>query len=1031
MRIRSSARVAALVVVAVAAMASSMWTVRAQSVAKRPLTYDVYESWKTITPASVRLSDDGQWFAYSVTSVAEDGELIVRNLKSGQEFKQPRGTAPQITPDSKFVIFTIVPPKSDADANAAGGGAAEPAAGAAPAPAAAGGGQGAGAGAGAGGAATNRNSVGIMALPSGQVTTVEQIASFRLPAESSEWLALQKGRAGGGGGRNGAAGGGRAGGGGGGRAGGGAGGGGGQGAAAAGAAAPTAQAPAAGRGAGPATPQEKTKPAGNDLIVRNLTTGQDFTIAEVSEFAWHKNGSWLMYAVSSTDAAKDGAFARNMADGSVKALHTGKGHYKSFSFDEDGKQLLFMSDEAEYAKPVSPYRVYYWKPSETAATEILSAATRGVPQGQVIADSAPRFTEDGARVLVMTGAPPAPTPTPTPEPNAPRKPAPLPVDVWSYKDPQIQPMQKVRVQQDQNRTYRAIYHLSNKQFVQLATADLPNVNPGFDATRALGTSDLPYRQEMSWDQTYNDVYLVDLKTGARRRVLDHTGSGVSMSPGGKYLMFYDEEKMNWFTQDIASGVRVNLTERLPVKFYDEGHDTPDAPTPLGTAGWTDGDKSVILYDKYDIWEIRPDGSNARNITGGEGRKQQLVFRYRNMEVPAPRTIPTDKPMLLTTTNDETKATGYYRVPFSGGTPEKIVMMDKLMGAIVKAKNADVVVFTEQKFSEFPDYWVSDMTFASPKKITNANPQQAEYVWGNAENVKYINSDGKVLNAMLIKPDNFDPTKKYPMMVYIYEELTQGLHRYVAPNVGTSINVSRYVSNGYVVLQPDISYETGYPGPSAMKCVIPAINTIVAKGYIDPKRIGIQGHSWGGYQITYMITQTNLFAAVEAGASVSNMISAYGGIRWGTGMVRQFQYEKTQSRIGEKLWDAPLQYIENSPIFWVERIHTPYLSIHNDGDDAVPWYQGIEFNMAMRRLGKEAYMFNYNGQPHGLSNRDYQKHWTVHMDEFFDHYLLGKPRPSWMDTGVSYMDRGARDVSGMFKKPINAPAASGEKKGGGW
>ena len=282
--------------------------------------------------------------------------------------------------------------------------------------------------------------------------------------------------------------------------------------------------------------------------------------------------------------------------------------------------------------------------------------------------------------------------------------------------------------------------------------------------------------------------------------------------------------------------------------------------------------------------------------------------------------------------------------------------------------------------------------------------------------------------MLIKPDNFDPSKKYPMMVYIYEELSNGLHSYSAPNVGTSINITRYVSNGYVVLEPDIVYETGYPGPSAMKCVIPAINTVVAQGYIDPKRIGIQGHSWGGYQITYMITQTNIFRAVEAGASVSNMISAYGGIRWGTGMVREFQYEKTQSRIGATPWDAPLQFIENSPIFWIERIHTPYLTIHNDADDAVPWYQGIEFNTAMRRLGKEAYMFTFNGEPHGLRNRDNMKYWTVHMDEFFDHYLLGKPRPAWMDKGVPFLEKGTRDVSAAVQE--GGEPAGGQGKGGG-
>ncbi len=243
------------------------------------------------------------------------------------------------------------------------------------------------------------------------------------------------------------------------------------------------------------------------------------------------------------------------------------------------------------------------------------------------------------------------------------------------------------------------------------------------------------------------------------------------------------------------------------------------------------------------------------------------------------------------------------------------------------------------------------------------------------------------------------------MVYIYEELSEGLHSYRAPNPGTSINITRYVSNGYVVLMPDIVYETGYPGESAEKCVIPAVNTVVAQGFIDPKRIGIQGHSWGGYQITHLITRTNMFAAVQAGASVSDMVSAYGGIRWGTGMSRAFQYQKTQSRIGLPPWDAPLQFIENSPIFWVEKVHTPYLSIHNDEDDAVPWYQGIEFFSAMRRLGKEAYMFVYNGEPHGLRQRDNMKHWTVHQDEFFDHFLLGKPTPEWMQKGVPYPREG--------------------------
>jgi len=990
-----------LVSVAAFVVAWSTFPVNAQSAAKRPLTYDAFDYWRSV--GGTRLSDDGQWLAYALSSQSEDGELIVRNLGSGKEFRHPRGSAPVFTPDGKFVLFTIVPPKTtDDDAAGRAGGAA-----------AAGGEEGDGAAAGAGA----RNSAGIMSLPSGQVTVVDQISTIRLAEDSSVWVAMHKGRppaAGGRGGRGGAAGG---------RAGGAARGGG---AAAettppatAAPSAPAGQAPSAGSGqAAPATPAEKRKDAGTDLIVRNLTTGVDFTIAEVNEFAWNKGGTWLAYAVSSTDAAKDGAFVRQMSDGSVKTLHTGKGHYKSFAFDEAGSQLAFLSDQAEYDKAVAPYRLYYWKSGETAAAELVNGTTRGMPSGMVVHDSAPRFSEDGKQLLLNTAPPPAPPA----DPNAKR---PIAVDLWNYKDPLLQPMQRVRATQDRNRSYRALVHLNDKRFVQLATPDMPTVNVTTNPDRAVGASDLPYRQLVSWDQGYNDVYLVDLKNGARRKLMEKTAQVASLSPGGNYLTYFDEFTGHWYSYRISDGLKVNLTERLPVKFFQEDHDTPDLPGAYGTAGWTDGDKSLLLYDQFDIWELRPDGSSPRMITNGEGRKQGLVFRYRSLD-PELRTVPATGPVLLSTTNDVTKATGFYRTTLASTTaPEKVVMLDKAFGAVTKAKKADRLVFTLSRFEEFPNLWVSDGHFGNMQKVSDANPQQAEYVWGKSEIVEYINADGIKLRAILTKPDNFDPTKKYPMMVYIYEQLSQGLHGYSAPSVGTSVNVTRYVSNGYVVLRPDIIYNTGYPGEDAEKCVIPAVNTIVAQGYIDPKRIGIQGHSWGGYQITHLITRTNLFAAVEAGASVSNMISAYGGIRWGTGMSRAFQYEKTQSRIGAPPWSSPLQFIENSPIFWVEKIHTPYLTIHNDADDAVPWYQGIEFFSAMRRLGKEAYFFNYNGEFHGLRNRDNMKHWTVHMDEFFDHYLLGKPRPEWMDKGVPFLERGTRDVSSMFKRAVPPPAGGGK------
>ncbi|MBA3296147.1 MAG: S9 family peptidase, partial [Acidobacteria bacterium] len=481
------------------------------------------------------------------------------------------------------------------------------------------------------------------------------------------------------------------------------------------------------------------------------------------------------------------------------------------------------------------------------------------------------------------------------------------------------------------------------------------------------------------------------------------------------VLYFDENAGHWYTYRVSDGARVNLTEKLSVKFQ-QANDVPDLPGPYGVAGWTADDRSVLLYDEFDIWEMKPNGHTPRNVTGGEGRKRRVALRYRSMD-PQERVVPTNKSLLLSATDDRTRATGFYRVANLAATtpPEKVVMLDKAFGGVSKAKNADTVVFTLSRFEEFPDLWTSDTTFKDMRKVSSVGAQQAQFTWGTSELIEYINADGKTLRAILTKPDNFDPNRKYPLMVYIYEELTQGLHSYSPPNVSTSINIPRYVSNGYLMLRPDIVYATGYPGEAAEKCVIPAVNTVVGMGFVDPKRIGIQGHSWGGYQITHLITRTSLFAAVEAGASVSNMISAYGGIRWGTGMSRAFQYEKTQSRIGAPPWEAPLQFIENSPIFWVKKVQTPYLTIHNDGDDAVPWYQGIEFITALRRLGKEGYMFNYNDELHGLRNRDNMKHWTVHMDEFFDHYLRGKPRPDWMDKGVSFLERGKRDVGPMFKK----------------
>jgi dipeptidyl aminopeptidase/acylaminoacyl peptidase len=772
--------------------------------------------------------------------------------------------------------------------------------------------------------------------------------------------------------------------------------------------------------------REKKEP-GTDLVIRDLHNGAQTSLPEVSDYAMSRNGAWLIYAVSSKTPANDGAFVRGLANGVRKTLVAGPGNYKGFVFDTNGRQAAFVSDRDDFTSAASRFKLYQWSTTADTATELPTPSSNGL----IVSDSGRlEFSKDGSRLFVGTAAPRVPDPDDTSDL--------ISVDIWHYKDAELQPMQKVRADEERKRTFRAVYHLADKKFVQLAAPDMPEVRTGENASTALGVSNVPYRQMISWDGNYDDYYLVSLADGTRRKILDKERFGATLSPGGTFALFFDADDDNWYAIRLSDGQKTNLTRGLGVKFQSETEDRPEHPSPYGQAGWTEGDRSVLIYDRYDIWDVKVDGSGARMITNGLGRRQQIVFRYPRTEQPpqpaepeegGPRqrqaeqpAISSTRPIILAAIDDRTKASGLYRVTLNHpAEPVKLTMMDKSFGVPIKAKDADVYAFTLSRFDEFPDLWTSSGAFTDMKKVSDGNPQQAHYNWGKSELIEYVNADGKQLKAILTKPENFDPSKKYPLLVYIYEQLSNNLHRYVPPAPGgSSINVTRYASNGYIVLQPDIVYDIGYPGQSALKCVVPAVQAVLAMGFVDPQRVGIQGHSWGGYQITYMITRTNMFRAVEAGASVGDMFGGYGGIRWGTGMSRAFQYEKTQSRIGVPPWENPLIYMENSPIFWIEKIQTPYLTMANDEDDAVPWQQGIEFFTAMRRLGKEAYMFVYNGEKHGLRKRENQKHWTVHLAEYFDYYLKDAPKPEWMEKGVPYLDKGKRDVSGFFKKSTDQP-----------
>jgi dipeptidyl aminopeptidase/acylaminoacyl peptidase len=650
------------------------------------------------------------------------------------------------------------------------------------------------------------------------------------------------------------------------------------------------------------------------------------------------------------------------------------------------------------------------------AVELASAGMRGLHPAMAVSEhAAPAFSADGARLFFGVAPPEEKAKEKDDEDKA-------VVELWHWKDDYIQPMQKVKALKDDKRTYRAVVHLKEGKVVQLADASMSEVRVSESAAWALGADDRPYRRQVGFGAVYADHFLVNLADGSRkllRRKVEGrlvptpggrgplTSSGLELSPGGRFALLFDGK--HWHSLAVPGGKVTNLTARLGVRFAKEDHDTPGTAPSYGLAGWTADGRHVLLYDRYDLWQVAPDTGEARNLTDGLGRREQIQFRLVRLD-PREKVIDPGKPLLLRAESLRTRDTGFYRLRSGGSAPECLLMAARNFGPPIKAKNADVLALPVSTFYDFPDLHITTGDFKGLTKVSDANPQKAGLLWGKAELVNFRSLDGIPLQGVLIKPENFDPKKKYPLLVYLYERLSHTLHQFVDPRPGTSINLSYYASNGYLVFLPDIAYQVGSPGPSALKCVLPGVQAVVDHGFVNEKAIGIQGHSWGGYQVAYLVTQTDRFKAAAAGAPVANMTSAYGGIRWGTGLPRQFQYERTQSRIGGSLWEYPFRFLENSPLFRADRVRTPLLMLHNDQDDAVPWQQGIELFLALRRLGKEAYLFNYPGERHGLRQRANQKDYTVRMQEFFDHHLRGAPRPAWMQSGIPYRPR-PRDRAG--------------------
>jgi dipeptidyl aminopeptidase/acylaminoacyl peptidase/peroxiredoxin len=749
-----------------------------------------------------------------------------------------------------------------------------------------------------------------------------------------------------------------------------------------------------------ADPLEQKRPEGTELVVRDLATGSERSIADVVAYGLSRQGTWLWYHTSAKQPKPDGRyglFVQRLAGGDPIELLGGIAHVGNVTFDRQEQQLAFTSDLADFAADKPSSDLYLWNGADGPARRLAWAGAPGMPAGKRIAGGV-AFSRDGSALTFDVHDAPAPEPLPIlPEDK-------VTLDLWNWRDGMLQTQQQKRGGGERNPSWTAVWQRERDRFVVLGDDGLRALRLlGPSGARLLGTDGRAYDKETTWDGRYQDVWLVDGATGARTRILERLRGNASTSPGGRYVLWFSAD-YHWWSLDVASGERRDLTGALGVPFHRHDDDHPEPDSAYGLAGWTENDGAVLVYDEFDVWKIAPATGAAICLTDGHGRQQRLRLRVQQLPRADDREWVDDE-LLLTATQVDTMAEGFFADSvLRTQPPQRLLLADAKFGSVSRPRQGGRLFFTRSTFAEFPDLWTSRPDLRDAVRLSDANPQQQQYRWGKAELVRWVDGDGKDRQGVLVKPDDFDPTKRYPMMVHFYERMTQGLHSYVAPAAGTSPNASYYVSNGYLWFMPDVVYEIGYPGNSCVKCVVSGVQHLIAQGFVDSKAIAASGHSWGGYQTAFLVTRTHIFAAVESGAPVSNMLSAYGGIRYESGMSRQFQYEMTQSRIGGTPWEYPLRYQENSPIWFADKVQTPVLILHNDQDGAVPWTQGIEYFTALRRLGKECYLFNYNGEGHGLGQRANKQDWTRRMQEYFDHHCKGAPAPKWMTDGVPFHER---------------------------
>jgi dipeptidyl aminopeptidase/acylaminoacyl peptidase len=753
--------------------------------------------------------------------------------------------------------------------------------------------------------------------------------------------------------------------------------------------------------------KNKNAPETCSLTILNPITKISYHFNNISEYGFSKNGKLLGFIqVSATDGLFSKISVFNTENENITKIFENPGLAKKLTMDDDGKQTAFLFSGDSTDNKI--YDLYSWSVTSRGLGEkVVWKNSLELPKDWIVSEYGDIwFSQDGTKIYFGTALKPEPEKKDTLLEDEK-----VEVDIWSWADPLLQSQQIVELKKEQKRTYLCVFLINKGKVARLADEYIKETSTVMhgNSNIAIGIAESPFQKERSWSYPwYKDVYLVDVNTGNKKIAIEKTGSDVKLSPFGNYLFWFENADSCWHTINTNTRDKFVLTKNIPVNFYDEEYDRPSTPSSYDFAGWTENDKYFLVYDKYDIWRLDPKAKEAPVcLTNGYGRKNKIQFKYLWLNTDYDY-INSKENLILEAFNKENKQGGFYSTSINNsGDPVKIFMDDFDFTSPIKAKQSNSMIWQKGSVKESPDIWYSSNLFKDPIKISRANPQQDDYIWQTVELVKWKTFDGKEEEGLLYKPEGFVSWKKYPMIVTFYELRSDRIHGYYYPRPSRSpINILEYTSNGYLVFVPNIRYKVGNPGESAVNYVVSGTKSIIDKGFVDKFKIGIQGQSWGAYQVAYIITQTDIFKAACAVAPVSNMTSAYGDIYWQYGYSRMSMYESDQSRIGATLWEKPELYVQNSPIFYADKIETPLMIVHNDGDGAVPWTQGIQLFVALRRLSKPVWLLNYNGEPHNLRDKSSaSSDFSIRMFQFFNHYLLDKPSPKWLKEGIPAIKKG--------------------------